>query len=171
MSFIVDVEDYAGRKITFDQVGKRLQRTIAKQTRDQCRNILDSGAINIRNNIIRGMRDSPPTGKLYFRGTRTSKKGKATKVFHRASSPGNYPRVDSGDLVQSIGITRGIDEIQVGSRIFQDPYPYFLEVGTDNMEPRPWLGPSFDKEEGTIKQRLRAVLDKAVSDFTRGSGR
>lgn len=168
MSIQIELQDYAGRKITFDELSKRAKRILVKQTKERCWEVLNEGAINVRNNIIQGMRNSPPTGKLYFRGMR-SVKGKTKPVFHRASSPGNYPRVDSGGLVQSIHMSRGIDEIEVGSRITSPAYPVFLEKGTDTMEARPWLEPSFDKEELKIKRRLQMVLRRAASDYVRGN--
>jgi len=159
-----ELRDYAGHRITFDQLGKRARRTLAERTSRRCMEILNEGAVNIRNLIIQGMRDSPPTGKLYFR--RRNKKGKA--IYHRASSPGNYPRVDTGALVRSIGIDARPWEVEVGSRITQPAYPLWLEKGTDKMEPRPWMAPSFKREEPKLKRRIEMVLRRSANDFLRG---
>lgn len=160
-----ELEDFAGKKITFDELGKRSKRILAERSIDKSMDVLNQGAINIRNIIIKGMRDSPPTGKLYRRGR--NKKGKS--IYHRASSPGNYPRVDRpGGMVQSIGIDASLFEVEVGSRITKPQYPLWLEKGTDKMEARPWLEPSFDDEEPKIKQDIREVLRQSAEDFKRG---
>lgn len=160
----MELKDFAGRKITFNELGRRAQRILARRSVDRCMDVLNEGAINIRNVIVQGMRDSPPTGKLYARGK--TKKGK--RKYHRASSAGNYPRVDSGGLVRSIGIDARFDEVEVGSRITDPPYPGFLEKGTDKMEARPWLERSSDKEKPDIKRNLMEVLRQSARDFRSG---
>lgn len=170
MSIEIELRDYAGRKITFDELSKKSRRILAKRTVERLWDIVQEGAINIRNNIIVGIRDSPPTGKLYFRGFKKDKKGKAKPIWHRASSPGNYPRTDSGDLVRSIKMDTGVLEVEVGSQITQPPYPLYLEKGTDIMEPRPWLGPSFNKEEKKLKRRMDMVMRRSAADFVRERG-
>lgn len=156
----MELKDFAGRKITFAELGKRARR-MGQQATGRCMDVLNEGAINIRNTIIQGMRDSPPTGKLY---RRTKKKG----VYHRASLAGNYPRVDSGALVGSIGIDARLDEIEVGSRITDPPYPMFLEKGTDRMKPRPWLDRSVDDEKPEIERGLMEALRRSAADFRKG---
>lgn len=162
--FRQELEDFAHRKITFEQVSKRMKRKLVEKSLDRCMDILNEGAINLRNDIILSMRNSPPTGKLY---TRTSKKGHV--VRHRASSPGNPPRPDTGALIRSIGIDTHPDYIEVGSRITKPNYPLFLEQGTPKMEARPWLEPAFKKEEPKLKRRLVMVLQRAAADFARGT--
>lgn len=157
----MELKDFAGNRITFEEFGRRTQRILSKRSIDRCMDVLNEGAINVRNTIIQGMRDSPPTGKLY---RRTKKR----KVFHRASSAGNYPRVDTGALVNSIGIDARPYEIEVGSRITDPPYPMFLEKGTDKMEARPWLGRSLDKNKPEIKRDLMEALRQSARDFKRG---
>lgn len=160
----VEMKDYAGRKITFNELSKRAQRKLGRRTIERGMQILDEGAVNIRNSIIQGMRSSPSTGMLYYR--RRGKKGKP--IYHRASSPGNYPRVDGGGLVSSISIDRNTNTIEVGSRITKPAYPEWLEKGTDKMEARPWLQPSADPEKARIKKRMSMVLRRSAADFVRG---
>lgn len=156
----MELKDFAGRKITFEQLSRRSRRILAERSRNRSMDVLNEGAKNIRNTIIQGMRDSPPTGKLYFR-TKAKKK-------HRASAPGNYPRVDSGALVQSIGIDARLFEVEVGSRITSPAYPKWLEKGTDKMEPRPWLDRSLQAHDTEIKRDIMEVLRRSAREFKGG---
>lgn len=98
------------------------------------------GANKIRNTIILSMRNTPKTGTHYKRGKKT----------HIASSPGNAPAIDSGDLIKSIIFDAREWEVEVGSIIETPAYPTFLELGTKKMKARPWLGPAVTKEEDEI---------------------
>ena len=169
MIFSIAIRDNNGRKMTFGQLSKRIQRNVLDRSMERVKKVLDTGAVNIRNIIIAGMRDSPPTGKLYSRGT--NKKGK--KKHHRASSPGNYPRVDSGGMIRSIKVDSRLFEVEVGSRISDPAYPVYLEEGTEEkgavkMEPRPWLECSFKKEEPRIEHKVNDAIRKTIYEFTRG---
>ena len=98
------------------------------------------GMIDIRNTIILSMRNTPKTGKHY-------KKGKKT---HIASSPGNPPAIDSGDMIKSIIFDVREMEAEVGSVINVPPYPRYLEESTEKMEARPWLSPAVEKHHKEI---------------------
>jgi HK97 gp10 family phage protein len=72
---------------------------------------------------------------------------------HLASSPGEPPAVDTGDLKKSVHhevIQRG-DEVVgfVGSDL---PYALPLETGTKNMEPRPFLRPALRNTGQQVEQ-------------------
>ena len=56
------------------------------------KNELISTAVFIRNRIIRSMRKTPKTGRIYNRGTKQ----------HISSSPGYAPAVDTAGLLKSI---------------------------------------------------------------------
>ncbi len=78
------------------------------------------------------MDDSPADGRTYKRGT----------VEHVASSAGNPPRPDTGTLRASINhAPRGnLEEV-----IFdQVEYGYYLEFGTEDILPRPFMRPVFE---------------------------
>ena len=74
----------------------------------------------------------PGTGKFY-------KKGKT--VFYQSSAPGFPPTVKIGELKGSIShivvIEGSTTYLYIGTT---KDYGYWLEVGTVNMEARPWLG-------------------------------
>lgn len=157
MSIEIELNDFYGRRTSFRELGLRVKRALAKEAKDDIYDVLVTGGQNIRNRIIRSMRDSPKTGKLYFKYNRG---GKA--VFYRASSPGNYPRPDSGDLLRSIQMDERVDEVEVGSTITKPNYPLFLEKGTARMAARPWLERSFKAYEPDIKRNLMKALRDAA---------
>jgi hypothetical protein len=80
---------------------------------------LVEGANNIRNEMINLMRFTPKTGRRYKRGKR----------WHIASSAGNAPAVDTGQLLRSIVMDVRPSEIEVGSKSGA-PYARYLEEGT-----------------------------------------
>ena len=109
------------------------------------------GANDIRNTIISSMRDTPQTGQHYKRG------GK----IHIASSPGNPPAVDSGELIRSIFYEVRNMEVEVGN-LGGAPYYAALEngavikrgTGVAVIEPRPSLGPAVDKHKDDIVRNV-----------------
>ena len=152
MSIEIEINDFYGRRTSFRELGIKLKRVLVAEAKDDIYDVLVTGGQNIRNRIIRSMRDSPKTGKLYFI------KGKK----HRASAPGNYPRPMNSDLLRSIQMDERSDEVEVGSMITKPNYPMFLEKGTARMAARPWLERSFKAYEPDIKRNLmRALRDAA----------
>ena len=111
------------------------------------------GANKIRNTVILSMKNTPKTGRYYRRG----KSGK----YHIASSPGNPPAIDYGELVRSIMFDVQDWEMEVGS-FGGAPYAPFLEEGTfgksvgrsggqiGNVAPRPFLAPAVEKHRQEI---------------------
>jgi len=116
-----------------DRIGKELFKK-AKELPGPINMELAIGASNIRNTIITSMMREKKTGLPYRRG----------KNIHIASAPGEPPAVDFGELVRSIVYDVRNMEIEVGNE-GGAPYGKFLEKGTENIEPRPWLEPAVDK--------------------------
>lgn len=122
----------------------------------ECKEAVVDTAFKIRNTIIRGMYDTPKTGRKYRRG------GK----WHTASSPGNYPAVDSGELVSRI-VPPDVreSEVEVGAEAGA-PYGIALESGTEKMKPRPWLQPSLEAHEFELETDIgKAILKSAEEAF------
>ena len=71
---------------------------------------------------------------------------------YTASSPGEPPAVQMGDLRKSVkgGVEKEGKSVigYVGTDLEKGP---MLEFGTRNMSARPWLRPSFEKSSDTIK--------------------
>ncbi len=94
------------------------------------------------------------TGKLY---KRSKKKGKGQ--FHRASVAGKPPALDIGTLRNSMTAVTEVDKLEIKGFVGSDlekiaaksdvgtdlEYGYYLEVGTKNMSPRPYLRPTLKK--------------------------
>lgn len=82
-------------------------------------------------NEVKEFISQPGTGRMY-------KKGKT--VFYRASAPGFPPKIKWGELKGSVAHVVVIE----GDKTFlyigtTKDYGYWLQVGTTNIEPRPWL--------------------------------
>lgn len=107
----------------------------------------------------------PGMGRKYKRGKKT----------HRASSPMQVPALDLGVLMSSVGsdVTQKGDKIlgEVGTDIdammshhqfaigTDVNYGLYLELGTVNMKPRPWLRPALKKNE----TKINGIFAKANS--------
>lgn len=113
------------------------------------------GANEIRNRIINSMDTTPKTGRRYPRW--------GGRKFHIASSPGNPPAVDTGDLKKSITMDARLPgEVEVGSTIKKPPYPVYLEEGTTRMKKRPWLQPPVDAVTARIEENIKQRILKAL---------
>lgn len=82
-------------------------------------------------NEVKEFISKPGTGKMY-------KKGKT--VWYRASAPGFPPTIKWGELKGSVShvviIEGQATYLYIGTT---KDYGYWLEVGTEDMEARPWL--------------------------------
>jgi len=106
------------------------------------------------------------SGRLYRRRRQKGKRGSfKSSDFHRASAPGDPPARDTGILVNSISYTvkaRGllisgfvgsdIDKIRSKEPTTDPEYGFFLERGTRNISPRPWLIPSLIRARPVINK-------------------
>lgn len=78
------------------------------------------------------MLNSPASGNEYRRGART----------HTASSPGNPPRVDTGNLINTLrSEDRNGDSVAIIAGAGTEAYATYLEFGTTKMAARPFMGP------------------------------
>ncbi len=114
-------------------------------------------AIDIRNTVILSMRNTPKTGRVYRR-----QKGKKR---HVASSPGNPPAIDTGELIRSITTDARRRTVEVGAEIGA-PHSLFLEKGTDKMGARPFLEPAMDKHLPELENKIK----RAIIGSVRGLG-
>jgi HK97 gp10 family phage protein len=83
------------------------------------------------------------TGKVYENDNR----------LHRASSPGQTPKTDSGDLSKSISSRKtgtGSSEMLINS-----PYAGALEYGTSKMRPRPFVAPAINELKKRVNKKLK----------------
>lgn len=95
---------------------------------------------------------SPPkTGRIY----------RTRGVTHQASAPGEAPANETGRLVNSRRIDLFEGELR-GRLTFSTEYALPLEVGTKNMEPRPYARRALRETEAegrhTVVQHVREAL-------------
>jgi HK97 gp10 family phage protein len=127
-----------------EQVIRNLQKYGDERER-KVQGVIDLTAQLVRSDAIKSMQSSPASGRTYNRRS----------ILHTASSSPNPPRVDQGDLVKSIKALVGRLEAFVGTNQKYGPY---LEFGTQNMEPRPWLFPAFERQRRNFVNRLREAM-------------
>jgi len=128
-----------------DELNKKL-KALLKRTTKEVDEVLQFGAIEVHNvakkNIAKGSR----TGEI------------DPKTGRQRSAEGEYPKTDSGELVSSIFWEKRKGEWIVGSRAL---HAFWLEYGTSNMQPRPWLlvslilvRPEINKQLTELAKRL-----------------
>lgn len=139
---------------------KRLRRKLGEMTPELQKRLskqLFAGAQDIRTEAIKGMQSSPPDESRTY-----TRRG----VSHSASSPGRPPRVDTGALVNSISVKGKRLSYNVGSRS-NAPYGKWLEFGTSNILPRPWLFPAFMKVRGQLQGKIAKTLKDGLRKVAR----
>lgn len=101
------------------------------------------------------MTESPASGLTYQRGKKT----------HTASSPGNPPRVDTGNLRGSIrNEPRGtLAYAVVAGGLNEVNYAHHLEFGAEEngLAARPFMGPTAREMESVISEMFDQFLEKA----------
>lgn len=78
------------------------------------------------------------------------------------SKPGDPPHTDTGRLRQSIQFNIKKDFGEVGSNL---KYAAWLEFGTENMAPRPWLSTAIEiLNKSYVAQIFEKWMDKALKE-------
>jgi len=78
---------------------------------------------------------------------------------HVTSRERDAPNTDTGALVRSIMVEVRADDVYVGTSIEYAPY---LEHGTINMTPRPWLLPALEENRPLIKKLFGAAVSRVI---------
>jgi hypothetical protein len=162
---VIDKE--SGKAYRLGLLGNEL-RGFSERARRDVFDVMRAKAMLIRNEVIEGMTNSPPTGKMYSGGGR--------RAPHFASSPGNPPRRDFGNLVASIvmDVDEGEGTIDVGSNLEDPPYGAYLEFGVaphgrhPGVEARPWLWPVLKRREGDINTEVMDAIKAAAAMELKG---
>lgn len=119
----------------------------------QVRLAVMAGAEEVKNDAVESI----------MRGTKSGISYKKGGVTHTASAKGEAPASDTGRLANSILSLRNISDSNtylVGSNV---TYGKFLEFGTKDIEPRPWLIPSLEKNRAYINR----IVTTAIKDSTK----
>lgn len=125
--------------IGMDRLTRRLQKLPA-ETQKGVKTALISSALLVETSAKKAISQGKKSGKIY----------KRRGVTHQASAPDEAPATDRGRLVSSISHQELADglEVAVGTNL---KYGRFLEFGTSNIAPRPWLYPS-------LKQNIKKIV-------------
>ncbi len=106
----------------------KMEQIIA-QLPNGANDLLAAIATEMVGDMVQGMDDSPADGQVYGN--------------HIASSPGNPPRPDTGELRASITHTpTGALQETIHD---QTEYGKLQEFGTEDIDARPWMKPVFEK--------------------------
>lgn len=131
------------------QISDDLRRLLRRLSALDLDDVVHSTALDARAFAAKGMTDSPKTGRVYRRGGRT----------HTASSPGNFPAIDSGELKRH---TRTIRTGRARFKVmFGKAYAVYLEYGTIRMSARPFVRPTMEYAEERLQERTEAALRRA----------
>ncbi|RAP39371.1 hypothetical protein BYZ73_20875 [Rhodovulum viride] len=81
------------------------------------------------------------------------------KTAAGSAPAGSYPHQQSGRLAESVTATHEPRQSRVGS---DEIHGYYLEFGTESMEARPWLVPSFEEATAKAEKTLAAKLQEKI---------
>ena len=114
------------------------------------------------------------TGRMY----KTGRKG-TRYATHQASTPGEPPAVDTGELRASVthnvtgrvgkdlpdpGGSKTKVKGYVGTNL---DHGLYTELGTSRMEARPWLYPTIMEEASNVAKLIQNVLKRAIAKVKR----
>lgn len=109
------------------------------------------GTEKVHTTAVRLVQTGPKSGRIY----------KRRGVVHQASAPGEPPASDTGTLVQRSGTEYDHTRL-TGAVVFRSSHALPLELGTETMEPRPYLRPALamniDAITAAVSRRIAAVL-------------
>lgn len=125
-------------------------------TRRKAVDFVTRGSLQAANElkVILGPEGGARTGRIYS-------KGKDGSIKHQASAPGESPAPDTGSLRQSAThqTVRQEGNKIIGGAGVSAPHALALELGTENMEPRPFISRLSDEPHiGNIQTAARGAF-------------
>lgn len=139
--------------VGFENMNKLIKKTdtIEKLAEEKIAMLLQSIGQTVRGNAVK-LIQTQTAGQPY---TRYKNGSKRTGI---ASSAGNPPNTDTGNLVKDIQVrTVNKKEVTVGTSAQGAPYGKFLEYGTSRMAERPWLEPAYKLSEKIIEDKAQKL--------------
>jgi HK97 gp10 family phage protein len=127
-----------GAKVTLN-VKKAMLRALARTAHD------------IRNDAINSITEGQKSGRTYTR----------RGIVHVASAPGEPPAADTGTLHNSIEVVMVPAAIKARVNASAS-YAASLELGTQKMQPRPYLNPALQKNIPGLKARIIAEVKRVT---------
>ncbi len=147
----------AGLEI-FVEGAKKIAEQLRKQGEEyskEVRKIINVGAIDIHRDAVQSIERGSKTGIVYTLYD--------PKRQHQASAPGEAPATDKGDLIRQVTIVTDADGTGA-SIVSAADYSWFLEFGTANMAPRPFMQPALDKNIPEIVRKLKNLTEGRKSE-------
>lgn len=133
-------------QVNTDKVLKKLNQ-LPQHVEQEVKKAVQTSALLVEGTAKKSIQRGPKTGETYGN--------------HIASAPGEAPATDTGTLASSVqhwikdeGMTA-----EVGSYL---EYAKFLEFGTVNMEPRPFLFPALESNRRAIEKMLNKAVTEGV---------
>jgi HK97 gp10 family phage protein len=113
--------------------------TFLTQTQDDLAKRLERAAIFLENEIKKNISEKCPAYK---------------EPSAEHSPPGSFPFLETGELRRSI--THEVDRETLVARVGSNKlYARYLEMGTTDMEARPFLAPTLEANKGAITEILK----------------
>ncbi len=111
-------------------------------------------AVNIVNRDVKNSLRSPGKGPLQTRySSGRSPTGKVRKRIVKVSLPGDPPALDLGHLLNSIQTLVMTNRLTINGFVWTDVvYAPWLELGTTNMQRRPFLRPAVKRNRKKINR-------------------
>lgn len=113
--------------------------------------IVQGTAQNIRTHAIKSILRGTKSGIEYQKYSPRRK--------HRASAAGEAPASDTGRLA---GAIRADIEGRQAEVVADTEYAAWLEFGTQEIDPRPFMVPAMERERPKWEERLNGVVERAA---------
>ncbi len=123
---------------------KKRYRTVDSQYAKQTRDTISIAGLLVMNEAKRSIQSHSAGGRTYGN--------------HTASAAGQPPNTDTGFLVSNIFLDKDNDGMGADVESRAD-YSVYLEFGTREMQPRPFMQPALESQRAKIKSlftRLKA---------------
>lgn len=143
-------------QVTGEAELKRILLSLGKDMEDAMKKGVFLTAQQIRTHAIKSIQNQS------F-GTYVTRSRQGGGVYsHIAAAPNSAPNTDTGKLVSSIAVEMDGNkaEADVGSNL---DYSAFLEMGTTQMEPRPWLMPAVNAERDNLTKNIVKVARAEIA--------
>ncbi len=126
---------------------KQAMEQATEQMRSEVQRAVQETTIAVHKAAVERIQRGPASGVVYEKYM--------PRRSHQASAPGEPPMSDTGNLASQVKFQFGELEGVVFTPV---KYGLYLEIGTSNMEARPWLFPSLEENRQQYHDRLRGIL-------------
>ncbi len=122
-------------------------KNYVKAFQGQVQKEINTTAVKIRSTAVKSIIRGEKTGRIY-----PPIKNKRSKP-HQASAPGQAPASDSGKLASSVQMIPN----EIPAYVYtNDIVGAYMEHGTKDIKPRPWLFPAAEENRADHLKRMKA---------------